>query len=42
MLILNHAVGVSGIAWATPFADWIVFVISVSLIMPELRWLKTE
>ncbi len=42
MLILNHAAGVSGIAWATPFADWIAFVISVSLIVPQLRRLKTE
>lgn len=42
MLILNHAVGVSGIAWATPIADWIAFVISVALIVPQLRQLKAE
>ena len=42
MLILNHAVGVSGIAWATPIADWIAFVISVVLIVPQLRQLKAE
>lgn len=42
MLILNGAVGVSGIAWATPFADWIAFVISVALIVPQLRQLKIE
>ncbi len=42
MLILNGAVGVSGIAWATPFADWIAFVISVVLIVPRLRQLKNE
>ena len=28
MLLLNKSMGVSGIAWATPFADWIAFVIS--------------
>ena len=37
MLIPNHAVGVSGIAWATPFADWIAFVISVALIVSQLK-----
>ena len=42
MLILKHAVGVSGIAWATPIADWIAFVISVALIEPQLRQLKNE
>ena len=42
MLILNHAVGVSGIAWATHIADWIEFVISVALIVPQLRQLKAE
>ena len=42
MLILNHAVGVSSIAWAPPIADWIAFVISVALIVPQLRQLKAE
>ena len=42
MLIPNGAVGVSGIAWATPFADWIAFVISVALIVPQLRQLEME
>ena len=42
ILILNGAVGVSGIAWATPFADWIAFVISVALIVPQLKRLRTD
>ena len=42
MLILNGAVGVSGIAWATPFADWIAFAISVTLIVPQLKRLRTD
>ena len=42
MLILNHAAGVSGIAWATPFADWIAFAISVALIVPQLKRLRTD
>ena len=36
MLVLNHTMGISGIAWATPFADWIAFVISLALIIPCL------
>ena len=40
MLLLNKTMGISGIAWATPFADWIAFVISVSLIIPYLRKLN--
>lgn len=40
MLLLNHAVGVSGIAWATPFADWIAFGISAALIVPYLKQLR--
>ena len=42
MLILNGSFGVSGIAWATPLADWIAFVLSVALIVPQLRQLKSE
>lgn len=36
MLLLNNAIGISGIAWATPLADWIAFVISAILIVPCL------
>ena len=42
MLILNGAAGVSCIAWATPFADWIAFVISVAFIVPQLKRLRTD
>ena len=42
MLIPNHAVSVSGIAWATPFADWIAFVISVALIVSQLKRLRAD
>ena len=37
MLLLNKTMGISGIAWATPFADWIAFVISLSFIIPTLN-----
>lgn len=42
MLPLNGSMGVSGIAWATPFADWIAFVISVALVVPCLKKLGKE
>lgn len=42
MLPLNGSMGVSGIAWATPFADWIAFVISVALVVPCLKKLDKE
>ena len=42
MLLLNQSMGVSGIAWATPFADWIAFVISAVLILPCLLKLRKE
>lgn len=37
MVILNHLSGAAGIAWATPFADWIAFVISVILFVPYMK-----
>lgn len=36
MGLLNKTMGLSGIAWATPFADWIAFVISLVLVIPCL------
>lgn len=40
MVLLNRSFGMNGIAWATPFADWIAFVVSAALIVPCLRRLK--
>ena len=40
MLLLNKSMGVSEIAWATPFADWIAFVTSAVLIVPDLKRLN--
>lgn len=42
MLLLNKTMGISGIAWATPFADWIAFLISAAMIVPCLCKLKSE
>lgn len=40
MLLLNKTMGISGIVWATPFADWIALVISTVLIVPYLKRLN--
>ena len=42
MLLLNGSMGVSGIAWATLFVDWIAFAISIALVVPYLRKLNKE
>ena len=42
MRVLNGAVGVSGIAWTTPFADWIAFVIALAWIIPYLKRLRED
>lgn len=36
MLLLNHRFGISGIAWATPIADWLALILSLSLTVPCL------
>lgn len=42
MILLDRAIGISGIAWATPFADWIALIISLVLIAPCLIKLGKE
>ncbi len=41
MLLLNGFIGIDGIAWATPFADWCAFVISVGLSI-KIGWKMTR
>lgn len=42
MFVLSHTLGINGIAWATPFADWIAFIISVILIVPHIKKLESN
>lgn len=42
MILFNSIFGISGIAWATPVADWIAFMISLLLIIPFLKKLQVE
>lgn len=41
-ILFNHVFGISGIAWATPAADWIAFVIFLLLIFLFLKKLNAE
>ena len=40
MITLNRIIGINGIAWATPFADWLALLISIALIVPYLKRLN--
>lgn len=40
MLVFNRFVGIAGIAWATPAADGIAFIISMTLLIPYLKTLN--
>lgn len=40
MLVFNRFVGINGIAWATPAADGIAFIISMTLLIPYLKTLN--
>ena len=39
MMILSGTLGIGGIAWATPLADWTAFIVSGILIIPCLKQL---
>jgi len=40
MFLLNSLMGVYGIIWATPIADFIAMIVAVLLFLPFLRKLK--
>ena len=40
MLLLNHQVGISGIAWSTPLADALALCVATALLIPYLKKLK--
>ncbi len=42
MLLLNYYVGVKGIAWATPLADWTALVVSLGMFVPFVRRFLNE
>lgn len=40
MFLMNSRIGIYGIAWATPMADWLCFIVSAVLIIPYVRHIK--
>lgn len=42
MLVLNHTIGIAGIAWATPLADGLALAIAVMLVLPYLKKLSCQ
>jgi len=37
MLALNYLIGIKGIAWATPLADWLALIVSLFLFVPYIK-----
>jgi len=42
MISLNYFIGIKGIAWATPLADWLALIVSLSLFVPYINKIKKE
>lgn len=42
MIALNHFIGIRGIAWATPLADWIALVVSLLLFFSYTNRIRKE
>ncbi len=42
MLVLNSAVGIKGIAWATPLADWLALTVSLLFFVPYINKIKAS
>ena len=42
MIFLNYFVGIKGIAWATPLADWLALIVSLLLFLPYINKIKRE
>ena len=40
MIVLNHFIGLNGVAWATPMADWLALAVSLLLFLPYINKIK--
>lgn len=40
MIALHHWIGIKGIAWATPMADWLALAVSLALFLPYIGKIK--
>lgn len=42
MIALNYFIGINGVAWATPLADWLALIVSLLLFLPYINRIKKE
>lgn len=42
MVALNCFIGINGIAWATPIADWFALIVSLALFVPYISKIKNK
>ncbi len=40
MIAINYFIGIKGIAWAAPLADWLALVVSLFLFLPYIKKIK--
>ncbi len=40
MIALNYLIGIRGIAWATPLADWLALIVSLFLFIPYINKIR--
>lgn len=40
MIALNYFIGINGVAWATPLADWLALIVSLLLFIPYMNKIK--
>ena len=42
MIALNYFIGIKGVAWATPLADWLALIVSLLLFLPYINKITKE
>ncbi len=42
MIVLSNVIGIRGIAWATPLADWLALLIGIIVFIPVIKKINTQ
>jgi len=42
MIALNYFIGIKGVAWATPLADWLALIVSLLLFVPYINKIRKD
>ncbi len=42
MIAFDHIIGINGVAWATPIADWLALIVSLLLFLPYINKIKKQ